>query len=413
MKLTTKTGLSFISLSAIFFLLGSVFMYFAVRVILADDLSSRLYQMQKDFIENLNNDLDINNLSNKNTFIIESFDLNEPIIADTVLIENGKYVLYRKIKFTQDYKNKNYSIEILQSQTQTDLLIWRIVLLNVLLAMTFFLIIFFLNQLSVKRGLRIFYKTVSKLENYNTGQPEIISFENTEIDELNKLTEIFEKMSSKISADFKEQKEYTENVSHEIQTPLAIISSQADELLQSENLKKNEMEKLEVIMNTTSRLAKINQALILLTKIENKSYNEKSSFSIYQIINEKIDFYSSLIKEKDIKVKIDIEQEAKINMNAYLADTLFLNLIKNAIMHNIEGGVISIYYKSNTLQINNTGNKLDVDGDIFKRFVRSTNKESLGIGLSIVKKICDFHSITISYFYNNQHEFKLDFSDEQ
>ena len=136
--------------------------------------------------------------------------------------------------------------------------------------------------------MRIFYKTVSKLENYNTGQPEIISFENTEIDELNKLTEIFEKMSSKISADFKEQKEYTENVSHEIQTPLAIISSQADELLQSENLKKNEMEKLEIIMNTTSRLAKINQALILLTKIENKSYYEKSSFSIYQIINEKI-----------------------------------------------------------------------------------------------------------------------------
>ena len=138
MKLTTKTGLSFISLSAIFFLLGSVFMYFAVRVILADDLSSRLYQMQKDFIENLNNDLDINNLSNKNTFISESFDLIEPIIADTVLIENGKYVLYRKIKFAQEFKNKNYSIEILQSQTQTDLLIWRIVLLNVLLAMTFF-----------------------------------------------------------------------------------------------------------------------------------------------------------------------------------------------------------------------------------------------------------------------------------
>jgi len=413
MKLTTKTGLSFISLSAIFFLLGSVFMYFAVRVILADDLSSRLYQMQKDFIENLNNDLDINNLSNKNTFISESLDLIEPIIADTVLIENGKYVLYRKIKFAQEFKNKNYSIEILQSQTQTDLLIWRIVLLNVLLAMTFFLIIFFLNQLSVKRGLRIFYKTVSKLENYNTGQPEIISFENTEIDELNKLTEIFEKMSSKISADFKEQKEYTENVSHEIQTPLAIISSKADELLQSENLKKNEMEKLEIIMNTTSRLAKINQALILLTKIENKSYNEKSSFSIYQIINEKIDFYSSLINEKDIKVKIDIGQEAKINMNAYLADTLFLNLIKNAIMHNIKGGVINIYYKSNTLQINNTGNKLDVDGDIFKRFVRSMNKESLGIGLSIVKKICDFHLITISYFYTNQHEFKLDFSDEQ
>ena len=54
-----------------------------------------------------------------------------------------------------------------------------------------------------------------------------------------KLTDVFKKMTLKISNDYKEQKEYTENVSHEIQTPLAIISSKADELLQSENLKKN------------------------------------------------------------------------------------------------------------------------------------------------------------------------------
>ena len=53
MKLTTKTSLSFISLSTIFFLIGSVFMYFAVRVILAEDLSSRLYQMQGNFIDNI------------------------------------------------------------------------------------------------------------------------------------------------------------------------------------------------------------------------------------------------------------------------------------------------------------------------------------------------------------------------
>ena len=91
--------------------------------------------------------------------------------------------------------------------------------------MSFFLIIFFLNRISIRRGLRIFYKTVSNLENYNISKPELISFENSEIDELNKLTEIFKKMSLKISADFNEQKEYTENVSHEIQTPLAIISA--------------------------------------------------------------------------------------------------------------------------------------------------------------------------------------------
>jgi hypothetical protein len=163
MKLTTKTSLSFISLSTIFFLIGSVFMYFAVRVILAEDLSSRLYQMQGNFIDNINNKNDINSASNQHVFIKESFDINTTQFSDTVLIENDKYVLYRKICFYHNIHNKIYKVEILQSQAQTDLLIWRIVILNVALAMVFFLIIFFLNQISVRRGLKVFYSTVSKL----------------------------------------------------------------------------------------------------------------------------------------------------------------------------------------------------------------------------------------------------------
>ena len=407
MKLTTKTGLSFISSSAIFFLFGSVFMYYAVRVILAEDLSSRLYQMQNDFIENLNEYNDINLLKSKHVLIYKTDRDNISSFSDTVLIENDQYVLYRKIRFYHRFNNSNYKIEILQSQVQTDLLIWRIVILNVALAMIFFLIIFFLNHLSVKRGLRIFYKTVSKLENYNIGKPELISFENSEIDELNKLTDVFKKMTLKISNDYKEQKEYTENVSHEIQTPLAIISAKADELLQSENLKKTELEQLEIIMNTTTRLAKINQALILLTKIDNRFYTNEESIPLLKLINEKLNFFKDLLSEKKVKVKLEINSSYTLLMNSYLADTLFLNLIKNAIMHNIENGEIIIKLDSTILSIINTGPVLNISGDIFKRFIRSENKDSLGIGLSIVKKICGYYSIPISYNFNKDHEFTL------
>jgi len=407
MKLTTKTGLSFISSSAIFFLFGSVFMYYSVRVILAEDLSSRLYQMQNDFIENLNEYNDINLLKSKHVLIYKTDRNNISSFSDTVLIENDQYVLYRKIRFYHSFNNSNYKIEILQSQAQTDLLIWRIVILNVALAMSFFLIIFFLNHLSVKRGLRIFYKTVSKLENYNIGKPELISFENSEIDELNKLTDVFKKMTLKISNDYKEQKEYTENVSHEIQTPLAIISAKADELLQSENLKKTELEQLEIIMNTTTRLAKINQALILLTKIDNRFYTNEESIPLLKLINEKLNFFKDLLSEKKVKLKLDINSSYTLLMNSYLADTLFLNLIKNAIMHNIVNGEIIIKLDSSTLSIINTGQELNITGDIFKRFIRSENKDSLGIGLSIVKKICGYYSIPISYNFNNVHEFTL------
>ena len=407
MKLTTKTGLSFISSSAIFFLFGSVFMYYAVRVILAEDLSSRLYQMQNDFIENLNEYNDINLLKSKHVLIYKTDRNNISSFSDTVLIENDQYVLYRKIRFYHSCNNSNYKIEILQSQAQTDLLIWRIVILNVALAMSFFLIIFFLNHLSVKRGLRIFYKTVRKLENYNIGKPELIFFENSEIDELNKLTDVFKKMTQKISNDYKEQKEYTENVSHEIQTPLAIISAKADALLQSENLKKTELEQLEIIMNTTTRLAKINQALILLTKIDNKFYTNEESIPLLKLINEKLNFFKELLSEKKIEVKLDIDSSYNLQMHSYLADTLFLNLIKNAIMHNIVNGEIIIKLDSTTLSIINTGQKLNITGDIFKRFIRSENKDSLGIGLSIVKKICGYYSIPISYTFNKDHEFTL------
>ena len=407
MKLTTKTGLSFISSSAIFFLFGSVFMYYAVRVILAEDLSSRLYQMQNDFIENLNEYNDINLLKSKHVLIYKTDRDNISSFSDTVLIENDQYVLYRKIRFYHSFNNSNYKIEILQSQAQTDLLIWRIVILNVALAMSFFLIIFFLNHLSVKRGLRIFYKTVRKLENYNIGKPELIFFENSEIDELNKLTDVFKKMTQKISNDYKEQKEYTENVSHEIQTPLAIISAKADALLQSENLKKTELEQLEIIMNTTTRLAKINQALILLTKIDNKFYTNEESIPLLKLINEKLNFFQELLSEKKIEVKLDIDSSYNLQMHSYLADTLFLNLIKNAIMHNIVNGEIIIKLDSTILLIINTGQKLNITGDIFKRFIRSENKDSLGIGLSIVKKICGYYSIPISYNFNKDHEFTL------
>lgn len=407
MKLTTKTGLSFISSSAIFFLFGSVFMYYAVRVILAEDLSSRLYQMQNDFIENLNEYNDINLLKSKHVLIYKTDRDNISSFSDTVLIENDQYVLYRKIRFYHSFNNSNYKIEILQSQAQTDLLIWRIVILNVALAMSFFLIIFFLNHLSVKRGLRIFYKTVRKLENYNIGKPELIFFENSEIDELNKLTDVFKKMTQKISNDYKEQKEYTENVSHEIQTPLAIISAKADALLQSENLKKTELEQLEIIMNTTTRLAKINQALILLTKIDNRFYTNEESIPLLKLINEKLNFFKDLLSEKKIEVQLDIDSSYNLQMHSYLADTLFLNLIKNAIMHNIVNGEIIIKLDSTILLIINTGQKLNITGDIFKRFIRSENKDSLGIGLSIVKKICGYYSIPISYNFNKNHEFTL------
>ena len=114
------------------------------------------------------------------------------------------------------------------------------------------------------------------------------------------------------------------------------------------------------------------------------------NLSVSKIIKEKIDFYSHLIQEKEIEVIMDIKDEQIISMDTYLADSLFLNLIKNSIMHNEQKGIIKIDFDGEILNIQNSGSKLNFDGDIFKRFVRSSNKDSLGIGLSIVKEFAIF-----------------------
>ena len=410
MKLSTKSGLSFISASAIFFFLGSILMYFSVRVILAEDLKDRLLDMQSSFMMDLSYANDITIMNGAKTFVFKAPRLEPTLFSDTVLIESGRYNLFRKITFSQVFNHKIYKIEILQSQSQTDLLVWRIVILNVGLAMLFFLIIFFVNHLTVKRTLKVFYNTIDKLENFDVGKSTSLSLEDADVEEIKKLNDVFNEMSKKIKSDFDEQKEYTENVSHELQTPLAIISSKAEELLQSERLNKLEMEHIGIIMKTINRLAKINQSLIFLTKIDNRFYTEEESFKLSDVIHEKINFFTGVIERQKINVSLDISDDVSLKMNKYLSDTLFLNLIKNSIIHNIKGGFLEIKLLDNILTLKNSGQNIRHNSvDIFKRFYRDQeNKKSLGIGLSIVKRICDLYDFKIHYSFEDCHVFKIE-----
>ena len=410
MKLSTKSGLSFISASAIFFFLGSILMYFSVRVILAEDLKDRLLDMQSSFMMDLSYANDITIMNGAKTFVFKAPRLEPTLFSDTVLIESGRYNLFRKITFSQVFNHKIYKIENLQSQSQTDLLVWRIVILNVGLAMLFFLIIFFVNHLTVKRTLKVFYNTIDKLENFDVGKSPSLSLEDADVEEIKKLNDVFNEMSKKIKSDFDEQKEYTENVSHELQTPLAIISSKAEELLQSERLNKLEMEHIGIIMKTINRLAKINQSLIFLTKIDNRFYTEEESFKLSDVIHEKINFFTGLIERQKINVSLDISDDVSLKMNKYLSDTLFLNLIKNSIIHNIKGGFLEIKLLDNILTLKNSGQNITHNSvDIFKRFYRDQeNKKSLGIGLSIVKRICDLYDFKIHYSFEDCHVFKIE-----
>lgn len=410
MKLLTKTSLNFISASVMFFLVGSIAMYFSVRNIIAEDLESRLLQQQKEFVNKATQNK-LKDLRSDLVFVQETQKELVPSFADTVLIGNEKYMLYRKLQFTYVQDKQYYKVNILQLQNQSDLLIKKIVIMNVGFAMLFFLIVFFVNRQSIKNALKVFYSTINKLEDFQVNQAHILSLDTAEVEEVQKLNIVFERMSEQIRKDFEVQKEYTENIAHELQTPLAIISSKVDELMQADNLTKEQMEQLFLLLETTNRLSKINQSLIFLAKIDNRFYTEDSACSLNELIKQQLVLFETAIQDKNLKLALDLKDIADIYMNPYLAETLVVNLLKNAIIHNENGGELSIKLVNKCLIITNSGAALTFpEKNIFKRFTRSEhNKRSLGIGLSIVKRICELYGFHIEYQFQKNHIFVLKF----
>ena len=115
---------------------------------------------------------------------------------------------------------------------------------------------------------------------------------------------------------------------------------------------------------------------------------------------------------KNISLKKTVTGTVSVSMNPDLAEILFSNLVRNAIRHNIENGRITVTALDNTVSIENTG--LPFDGNtetLFQRFNKNSgHQDSHGLGLSIVKTICDSYRFSIAYtVQGNIHKFSIQF----
>ena len=200
------------------------------------------------------------------------------------------------------------------------------------LAFLFFLILFFVNRHSIKSTLKVFYKTIQKLEKFDINNNKDFKLDTASTFEIKKMNTVIQKMADSLKKDFESQREYVENVSHELQTPLAIINSKLDELIQSDNLSQIQLEQLAVILESTNRLSKINYALIFLTKIDNRLFSNESKFCLNTLVK-KQQMFNDVINEKEINLKQNLHK-LNIYMNIQLAETMISNLIRNSIIYN-------------------------------------------------------------------------------
>lgn len=246
-----------------------------------------------------------------------------------------------------------------------------------------------------------FRSTLKRIRSFKLQHSEPIRADETSVKEFDELNRFVEDMTSKAIADYRNLKEFAENASHELQTPLSIARGKL-ELLMETDLDPEQYQYLESTDRALSKLSKLSESLGLITKIENHEFDQSEKVNLSHLVQDSLKAFEELLALNSITVEADLKEDVEVNMPPVLADILWTNLFQNAIKHNVTDGRIKVELGEEALVISNTGKALKQPPEqLFERFRKGEqNSASIGLGLSIVKRIADQCGFKLSYQYN-------------
>lgn len=266
-------------------------------------------------------------------------------------------------------------------------------------------------QLVLKGVFRPLHRLLDWLHCIQPGK-EVPPLDNpTKIREFRQLSDAALDMGNRSYKAYEEQKQFIENASHELQTPLAIVREKVELLAESEGMTEQQMEQLDEIYATLGRAVKLNKSLLLLSRIENGQYTEMEDVSVDEILDELLPDLMDIYEHKQVRlIRKREEQPFIIRCNHSLAQILVSNLVKNSLLHNREEGELQVLTTPTSLVIKNTGD-VPLDGEkLFRRFYHGMDgkKDSTGLGLAIARSIALSSSLKLTYeWQDGMHTFRL------
>lgn len=293
---------------------------------------------------------------------------------------------------------KPHRLTIRISMLEKGDLIQTIVVSQILLLGALLLCLLLINRWIAGKIWQPFYETLAKLKNYSLSRRVQPTLGSTTIVEFSELNAVVNQMTQTIQDDFTSLKQFTENASHEIQTPLAIIKSKLEVMIQDESLSGEQMQGLQTIYEATGRLSRLNQALLLLTKIENDQFAATERLNLKQFVEETLALFDDFSQAKSLRVTTRLT-DRWLDLNPPLTRVLLTNLIGNAIKHNAQGSPLNVVLTEGYLAISNPGAvPIHAPEAFFERFHKgSADSDSLGLGLAIVREICVYSGLSIRY----------------
>ena len=266
-----------------------------------------------------------------------------------------------------------------------------------------------INRVVLRRLWAPFYDSLASLRSFHLDARQPPVFAESDIEEFSAMNRSLRDATGKAAEDYRALKEFTENASHEIQTPLAIIRSKLDLVIQDESLSENQSETLRSAYGAIKKISRLNQSLLLITKIENRQYHHTEHVAVDEKLTEKLTQFQELWDHRALSVRSSLAP-ARLQGNPELVDILLNNLLSNATRHNFPGGSLELNLAPGSLRVSNTGSPSPLDrGRLFRRFYKETpDNDRVGLGLSIVHQICEVTGIALAYdFLEGHHTFTL------
>ena len=418
MKLFTKYNRVNITATIFTFVLGSIAFYFVLDYVLTRQLKETLRSEQFEiihYVEEHHALPEIQNTRHQWITVERSTEILKRPLFKNSNFYNEKEKENESIKqllFSINVAGQNYLITVNKSEAETEDLLKLIILVTIGMIALILLFNYFINRKLINRLWQPFYTTIAEIKDYHVSNRQPLQLSKEPIDELDLLNESLNKMTQSIYKDYTALKSFTENASHEMQTPLAVIRSRIDLLLQQSELKEQSLQQILSIEDAAQRLSKLHQSLLLLTKIENKQFILNESVDIKKIILEKISEREDLIESKQLKIETNCT-ELTLHFHQHLAEILFNNLLTNSIKYTPANGLIKIELTDTFVSFSNDAmNAALEEGRVFQRFYKpSDSGEGTGLGLAIIKEICHLAGFDIAYtFTGHQHHFKIRFN---
>ncbi|HRH60620.1 MAG TPA: HAMP domain-containing sensor histidine kinase [Chitinophagaceae bacterium] len=406
MKLFTKYNRINIAATVIIFLLTGIAFFFVLRYILIDQvdeyLEYRQYRIEQYAKMNqqlpppviTEDEQTIYTAAGQNNFQ-KKRQIQTISVFETAEQEDA---LRRQIQFTVAAANQQWLVTITKSLEDTDDLLQSVIVISLVTILLILAAAFFINRFVLQKLWQPFYTTLDAVKNFQLGGKQKIHLNKTGIDEFDAMNTTLEQSINKAEDDYRLLKEFTENASHELQTPLAIIRSKLDVLIQDEHLSQQQSDAIKDAYNAIQRLSRLNQSLLLLAKIENRQFEERAQLNLKEKMEIKLQHFNELLQSRGLHVSVTLE-DAVMHINETLADILLSNLLSNAIKHNCDGGKITISINHGELRICNTGAAQPLDEEkLFSRFYKTNAAaENNGLGLSVVKEVCEASHCSIVY----------------